>query len=222
MVVGMVLGINTKIQKRFVDISDSLFVKLNLRSVHTQMYMNSTVSPDSVTPETSFRDSIIADKAIETLRRLRQEQQQLPQPIPFLLSVGFKLPHTQYHVPRRYFDWYADSPFLASIRDSASMHNYDYNWSNSRHANHTSNVNLETLRLQGRFPAGAPRMNYRCCAQEYYRPMEQEGRLRSRVKRQYLYALRRTPAVVRYELMRGYLAGVSFLDAQVNGMSVIQ
>ena len=47
-----------------------------------------------------FRDYKFASKAINTLKDLIQK------PEPFLLSVGFKLPHLALHVPYQFYDLY--------------------------------------------------------------------------------------------------------------------
>jgi iduronate 2-sulfatase len=67
-------------------------------------YLNATVAPDSVKPEQEFRDALIADYAVERMHYLAKKSRDTQRP--FILSVGFKLPHTQYHIPRRFFDMY--------------------------------------------------------------------------------------------------------------------
>lgn len=153
-------------------------------------FMNSTVTPDSVWNEDKFRDHIITTHAIEKLESLNEKSQRLG--VPFLLSVGFKLPHTQYHIPRHFFDLYNNSAFINQI---SSM-----------------DVSQDNVSM---FPIGAPRMNYRCCAKGMFRPMVDQGRTKSTDTKHKLYGLMRIPGAIRAELMRGYLGGISFLDAQV-------
>lgn len=49
-------------------------------------------------PDTAYRDGIIADKAIEELRRAKDQ--------PFFLAVGFTKPHLPFVAPKRYWDMY--------------------------------------------------------------------------------------------------------------------
>ena len=74
--------------------------------------LNSSTAPDD-RPEREFRDYIIADEAIKRLKSLREES--ISSNRPFALSIGFKLPHTMYHIPRRYFNMYRHSSFLQDI-----------------------------------------------------------------------------------------------------------
>lgn len=103
--------------------------------------------------------------------------------------MGFKQPHTQYHVPSKYVDMYRDSPFIRALqRSNDSM---------------------------AAFPQGTPRMNYRCCASQVVRYMRDDGRTFSTDTTPRLYGLMGLPARARAELALGYLAGVTFLDKQL-------
>jgi iduronate 2-sulfatase len=62
--------------------------------------MNSSVMPDKYLDEKLFRDYIFASKAIESLERLSRSNS------PFMIAVGFKMPHLSLHVPYRAFDMY--------------------------------------------------------------------------------------------------------------------
>lgn len=162
-----------------------------------QMYMNSSVTPDSNLPDHVFRDHQIADKAIEKLRELATLSASTSRP--FLLSVGFKQPHTQYHMPRRFYDLYQDNnDFLSSVLRGVPT-------SSTGDSSEASNV----------FPVNAPIMNYRCCAKESFRPMERGGTVPSRLPRVKLRGMMFSPTAVRHELLSGYFAGISFLDYEV-------
>jgi arylsulfatase A-like enzyme len=49
-------------------------------------------------PDTAYEDGKIANRAIEQMRRLRDQ--------PFFLAVGFKKPHLPFNAPRKYWDLY--------------------------------------------------------------------------------------------------------------------
>ena len=151
------------------------------------MYLNSSTTPDSTRREEWFRDHEIATRAIDSMRAMSAASDSDGRP--WSVSVGFKQPHTQYHVPRKYFNLYKNSRFLQEMKRSD-----DKEWT---------------------FPSGAPRMNYRCCALSLVRYMQDEGRVFSNATTPPLYGMMTLPARARAELMWGYLAGVSFLDAQV-------
>lgn len=60
--------------------------------------MNSTVMPDKVRSEKSFRDSLFVDKSLDCLYDLVNEEKY------FMLAIGFKLPHLALHVPYRHYE----------------------------------------------------------------------------------------------------------------------
>jgi len=115
-------------------------------------FLNSTTTPDSNLRVEDFRDYIISSYAIDKIHELNSKSKRSGDP--FIVSVGFKQPHTMYHVPRKYFNMYKGSTYLQGIMNS-------------------------TDEMQYMFPIGAPRMNYRCCALLKFWPMVEEGRKRS-------------------------------------------
>eukprot|EP01041_Mallomonas_annulata_P003383 gene3383-6712_t len=150
-----------------------------------QSFLNSSVTPDDTIPEEHFRDYIIADHAINKLHSLVRKSNANNRP--FSLSIGFKQPHLQYHIPRKYYELYYNNSFLNNI--------LQYNKSSNKYPLHT------------------PLMNYRCCAGDF-RPMNDEGRSRAKTKSSF-YGNMRISNPAHMELMWGYLAGISFLDAQL-------
>jgi len=150
-------------------------------------FLNSSTMPDHVRSEEEFRDYEIATYAIDKMKMLSRSSKKTGRP--FLLTVGFKLPHTQYHIPSSYVDLYRNSPFIRAL---AVSNDSDY-----------------------AFPRGTPRMNYRCCASNYVRYMQADGREASQSFSQRLYGLMEFPARARVELALGYLAGITFLDKQL-------
>jgi arylsulfatase A-like enzyme len=155
-----------------------------------QKFMNSSTTPDDNFPEEEFRDHIISTYAIDKLRELNSKSKQSGRP--FMVSIGFKQPHTQYHLPRKYFDMYKGSAFLQNI--------------------------LKTNSSKYSFPVGAPRMNYRCCDRFKFWPMVDEGRKKStKILPSFdrFYGKMKFPSQAVMELQWGYLGGVTFLDAMV-------
>ncbi|WKN45953.1 sulfatase [Tunicatimonas pelagia] len=54
----------------------------------------------AVVPDTAYPDGIVAQRAIETLGKLSQQDQ------PFFLGVGFYKPHLPFNAPQKYWDLY--------------------------------------------------------------------------------------------------------------------
>ena len=102
--------------------------------------MNSSVMPDKHTPEEKFRDYLFATKAIKTLRALDEKPQ------PFMLGIGFKMPHLSLHVPYKYYEMYKGKQQA---------------WK------------LTAQELS--FPRNTTSLAYRCCAEMYFRYMKDEG-----------------------------------------------
>ena len=152
-----------------------------------EAFLNSSVTPDDSRPIEWFRDYQIADVASDKMRALSQLSSSEGRP--FLLTVGFKLPHLQYHVPRRYFDMYRHNSYLTSILSESD-----------------SNTS---------FPDGVPLMNYRCCGQLQVSYLNHDGRLPSVEASPPLPRRMVIPARARMELMWGYLSGITFLDAML-------
>ena len=64
-------------------------------------------------PDSAYPDGVVANRAIEVLRKLRDREE------PFFLATGFYRPHLPWAVPKKYWDLYdreqvdlADNPFL--------------------------------------------------------------------------------------------------------------
>jgi len=148
--------------------------------------MNASVYPDPLTPDRNFRDSLILEDALVKLRKLVNLSHDSGRP--FVMSVGFKLPHTQYHIPKHFFDMYINN--FAFLNKVASV---------------TDNILS--------FPDIAPLMNYRCCV-DNFRPL----RALATGKRPPGYNMRgamRSGPLIYKELLSGYLSSVSFVDFQV-------
>lgn len=59
----------------------------------------------SAQPDDAFYDYQLASDAISELQKAKSH----PEELPFFLGVGFRRPHLEWHVPRRFYDLYANS-----------------------------------------------------------------------------------------------------------------
>ncbi len=76
-------------------------------------------------PDNAYGDGKIAEKGIEDLRKLKQQDK------PFFLALGFLKPHLPFNSPRRYWEMYqreeidlADNPFKPKNAPRAALHNW--------------------------------------------------------------------------------------------------
>jgi len=74
-------------------------------------------------PDEAYADGQLAQRAVETLRRLKDR--------PFFLAVGFLKPHLAFACPKKYWDLYkreeidlADNPFQPKGAPDIAMHNW--------------------------------------------------------------------------------------------------
>jgi iduronate 2-sulfatase len=149
--------------------------------------MNSSVMPDTYRNDGDFNDYKFASAAIESLHSLSKDASSY-----FMLGVGFKMPHLHLHMPKKYYDMY-DTPEYDKIFDSL--------------------VSEEGRR----FPVNAARMNYRCCADYYFKYMQEKGTAKYKEEdKEYLLDMNHTTSMRMYrELNKGYAASITFLDAQL-------
>ena len=159
---------------------------------YEQRFMNASIQPDDINAEEDFRDYIITSYAIDKIKELHKKTKESNRP--FMASIGFKQPHTQYHVPRKYYDMYKGSKYLQSILDPRTNHS-KFIW-----------------------PTSAPRLNYRCCDRFKFWPLVDEGRVKSKrvlPDLPILYGSMKFPKQAVMELQHGYIAGITFLDAML-------
>lgn len=143
-------------------------------------YMNASVMPDKVLPEENFRDALYADKAVKSLNKMVDQNK------PFMLSIGFKLPHIELHVPYKHYELYK---------------NKSDTW--------------QLTRNELRFPPTAHEASYRCCADINYRFMHEEG-AKPAIKSVRLGNINSVlPGEMHDELMATYCASISYLDVQL-------
>lgn len=145
-------------------------------------FMNSSIMPDKQQPIEKYRDHQFTTKAINALRKLEANRK------PFMLAVGYKLPHTELHVPYEYFKMY-DKPHIAK------------QWKLSK----------EELR----FPPTAPEISYRCCTEEQFRFMREEGSLPWNRSTPIGNITEQFTQEMHDQLMTGYAAGITFVDQQL-------
>jgi iduronate 2-sulfatase len=94
-----------------------------LKLRHTGRNARGPAWEDPDVPDNTLRDGMLADKAIETLREIKDK--------PFFLAVGFYKPHLPFIAPKRYFDLYpkdtirsAPNPFAPKGVPAIAMHNF--------------------------------------------------------------------------------------------------
>ena len=105
----------------------------------------------------------------------------------FMMSVGFKMPHLCQHVPYRTYEIYRNMSYL---------------W---------DNITDEYRK----FPKDAPLPEYRCCGDENFKYMNQEGSkkyIRTHTIEDFNQI---TPLEVYKQLMIGYSAAITFVDEQL-------
>jgi iduronate 2-sulfatase len=112
-------------------------------------------------PDSAYPDGKIASRAIEQLRRLKEQ--------PFFLAVGFTKPHLPFNAPRKYWDLY--SPEQIRLPD---------NYFKPENVTEYSLANFGELRAYTDMPGKGP-----------------------------------IPDAKARELIRGYLAATSYVDAQI-------
>ena len=148
-------------------------------------FLNSSTTPDAYRSDAEFRDYEIASRGIEGIELLRDKVGQGLKS-GWMLGLGFKQPHTWYHFPKKYIDFYTDnSAAIARLEDEDLV-----------------------------FPNNTPTIGYRCCALDTITYMNDLGKLPSVSKEVPRFKMRISRRG-RKELTMGYLAGVSFLDAQL-------
>ena len=150
-------------------------------------FMNASVQPDAVRGEDEFRDHIMTTKAVNGLQRLAASYKETGEH--FMVAVGFKLPHVTLHIPQKYYDMYADL-------DMAKLYN----------------ISAQELH----FPVeSSPPVGFTCCTEKNFRYMNANGT--KRADRFFGTGNVNVPFPVdaHNELMRGYCAGVTFLDTQL-------
>lgn len=143
-------------------------------------HMNASIMPDRTLPEEKFRDALFVDRALSTWSKMIKE------PKPFMLAIGFKLPHLAIHVPYKYYEMYKGK--------SAAWR-----------------LNKRELR----FPYSTPEVSYRCCAEPEFQYVRADGSLPSNRSVPIGDINGHFPEDAYEELYHGYIAGISYLDTQV-------
>jgi len=104
-----------------------------------------------------------------------------------MTAIGFKMPHTALHVPFKYFDMYRNRKHV---------------WSESE-----SSVR--------QFPPTSPAVTYRCCADRWFKFMNNEGSL-VHSKTEEMEDMNQVLSANLYmEMMWGYSAAITFVDKQL-------
>lgn len=126
------------------------------------LFMNASVTPDKNRPEEEFPDPIFTSRAIKTIRAVVQNRKQELIPTPFMVGVGFKLPHLALHVPFKYFDLYREQATAAAGNQVKRQWPYHF----------ASTADLS-------YPEDAPEMSYSLSNNKRYSYMNEEGSKKS-------------------------------------------
>jgi iduronate 2-sulfatase len=143
-------------------------------------YMNSSTMPDKVRREEDFRDAQFTERALSTWKDMLKTNK------PYMLALGYKLPHLAIHIPHKYYQMY-------------------------KGRNKAWKLNKRELR----FPYSSPEISYRCCAEGEFRYMREEGALPANRSIPIGDINQALPEEMHDELMHGYVAGVTFLDTLI-------
>jgi iduronate 2-sulfatase len=142
--------------------------------------MNASTMADKIKPEEEFRDYMYTSRAIDTMKKMHANQDL------FMVSVGYKLPHLQVHVPFKYFDMYRDKQHMWQRR-----------------------------KKELKFPNSAPVVGHKCCGQEEFRFMNEDGGKKAVKSAPIGKVGQAFTQQMHTELSWGYAAAVTFLDAQI-------
>ena len=123
-----------------------------------------------------------------TERAIETLRKLVKEPKYFMLAMGFKLPHLALHVPYKYYDMYKSK-------------NVSQHWQLSR--------------KELKFPASTSEVSYRCCAENSFKYMKNEGASlgdRTTGLGDINFAF---TSEMHDQLMMSYCAGVTFVDTQL-------
>jgi len=98
-------------------------------------------------PDNAYIDGIFAEKAIQDMNRLANENK------PFFLAVGFHRPHLPFTAPKKYWDMYNREEIALSKMQTKAKNDVDYAYSTSGHlrsySDEEGNFIYDTLRNGG-------------------------------------------------------------------------
>jgi hypothetical protein len=126
-----------------------------------EVFLNSSTTPDADHPDEFFRDYEIASRGIDGMHHLVAKVKE-GKKANWLLSIGFKQPHTWYHMPKKYFDLYKSRTGALNRLDDRDLV----------------------------FPNNTPSIGYRCCASGHIEYMLEEGRLPAKEKETPRFAMK--------------------------------
>ena len=121
-----------------------------------------------------------------TTRTIETLRKITKEPNPWMVAIGYKHPHLAIHVPHHYYNMYKGKEEMWRL-----------------------------TKKELRFPPSSPEVAYRCCAEQSFFLMEEEGAKKSN-KEVHLGDINFAfTDKMHDEMMLGYCAGVSFVDAQL-------
>lgn len=134
-----------------------------VQNTENGLFMNASVTPDKHTPEESFPDHIFTSRAIKTIRTaVHNNSVATTKHRPFMVGLGFKLPHLALHVPFKYFDLYREQATASPVDQVKDSWPYHFQ----------STADLS-------FPVGASEIGYSLSNQRTFEFMNREGASKS-------------------------------------------
>jgi arylsulfatase A-like enzyme len=98
-------------------------------------------------PDNAYIDGIFAEKAIQDMNRLANENS------PFFLAVGFHRPHLPFTAPKKYWDMYKREEIALSKMQTRALNDVDYAYNTSGHlrsySDEEGNFIYDTLKRGG-------------------------------------------------------------------------
>jgi len=121
-----------------------------------------------------------------TTRTIETLRKITKEPNPWMVAIGYKHPHLAIHVPHHYYNMYKGKEEMWRL-----------------------------TRKELRFPPSSPEVAYRCCAEQSFFMMNEEGAKKSNNEIRLGDINFSFTDKMHDEMMLGYCAGVSFVDAQL-------
>lgn len=130
-----------------------------LQNQENKLYMNSTITPNKNWREEDFPDHLFTTRAMKTIRAIVRNNTITSKPqTPFIVGLGFKLPHLALHIPFKYFDMYRSQATTSRNDRDRSMWPYHFH----------SSADLS-------YPMNSPEQGYSDSNAQHFLYMNHEG-----------------------------------------------